>query len=541
MTRDLSSIRGRPYLSVGTYYLQYNKSPMNSFKIVIPMNLIARKVLYPALLISLIYFNACSPPSKESDNLIVRENALEGSLDWQLTKVRTDTCGITEPFVETTFCRTKDIEGYVSHTSILPGETLEFFISTDPVDSFRLSVYRLGYYGGMGGRLVKEMGIFAGKVQPTPEDGDNNLIECQWESDLSLVIPEDWLSGVYLGKLTTLQEGWQSHVIFIVRDEREADLMFQCSDLTWQSYNRWPAWRSSYDGEADWGYTPWYTGAGPEVGFDRPYTFYMNHLPVYLDASVNGSGEFLLWEFPLAFWLEKNGYDVTYISNLDTHREGKKLLRAKAFLSVGHDEYWTREMYNHVTAARDSGMNILFLGGNSLSGEIYLKPSNAGVADRVFGRIERFRDEDLLMGAKSYGVGLADWICTAPDHWMFAGTDMKEGDRIPDLVGWEFHGYPLPAIEGLVVVAEGSLAGAEEDHRYAATYYEGPRGNFIFNAATCWWSMPLSSPPGFAYPHNYRKYFTDHDIDFRKEDIRVQQITRNLLDRAIEMNINQAP
>ena len=52
----------------------------------------------------------------------------------------------------------------------------------------------------------------------------------------------------------------------------------------------------------------------------------------------NGSGEFLLWEFPLAFWLEKEGYDVTYISDTDTHADPEGLLRRKAYLSVGHDE-----------------------------------------------------------------------------------------------------------------------------------------------------------------------------------------------------------
>lgn len=486
------------------------------------------------LLVSVSLLTACTRSSVDRENLIVRENTLPGTLDWQLTRVRTDTCRITKPYEEYTFCRAREVEGYVSQTSVLPGETLQFFVSTDPADSFEVSIFRMGYYGGQGGRLVKNLGAFAGKTQPTPEDGEKNLIECQWETTFTLEIPADWISGVYLGKLTTLTEGWQSHVVFIVRDNRDADLLFQCSDLTWQSYNRWPAWRSLYDWEADWGYTPWYTDVGAEVGFDRPYSFYMNHLPAYLDPAINGSGEFLLWEFPLAFWLEKNGYDVTYISNLDTHRDAMQLRRAKAFLSVGHDEYWTRTMYDHVTAARDAGVNLLFLSGNSLSGEIYLKPSTNGQPDRVFGRVARFTDEDLLMGARSYGVGLADWICTAPDHWMFAGTGMQEGDRIPDLVGWEYHGYPLPDIDGLTVVAEGSLAGAEDDSRYAATYYEGPRGNFVFNAATCWWSMVLSSPPGFAWPHNYRKYFTGHDIDFRQDDVRVQQITANLLKRAIE-------
>ena len=58
-----------------------------------------------------------------------------------------------------------------------------------------------------------------------------------------------------------------------------------------------------------------------------------------------GSGEFFLWEFPFVHWMEEQGYDVTYISNQDTHRDAAGLLRCRGFLSVGHDEYWTLEMF----------------------------------------------------------------------------------------------------------------------------------------------------------------------------------------------------
>ncbi len=472
------------------------------------------------------------PLFAQQPNPVVVENQHSGTTSWRLTKVKTDTCSISETFVETTFCRQKEIEGYTSHTSIQTGEELMVYVSTEPADSFTLDIFRMGYYQGKGGRLMQTLGPFAGRPQATPKDGEKNLIECMWKPSLSFEIPNDWVSGVYLGKLTTTTAGWQSHIVFMVRDDRNADFIFQCSDLTWQSYNRWPAWRSLYDWEADWGYTPWFTRPGPEVGFDRPYSFYMNHLPAKLIPEVNGSGEFLLWEFPLAFWMESEGYDVTYISNIDTHKDPEGLLRCKGFLSVGHDEYWTREMYEHVTQARDRGVNLLFLSGNSLSGEIYLKPSTEGKPERVFGRKQFFPDEEWLMGSKSYGVGLAGWICKKPGHWLFDNTGMQLNDTIPDLVGWEYHGYPLPDIRGLQVIAEGEVSAAEEANMYASTYYETESGSFVFNAATCWWSMLLSTPPGFAYPQNYRKLFTGHAIDFRENDPRVQTITRNLLDRA---------
>ena len=83
----------------------------------------------------------------------------------------------------------------------------------------------------------------------------------------------------------------------------------------------------------------------------------------------------MLWEFPLAYWMEKAGYDVSYISTVDTHAEGTGLLRAKGLLSVGHDEYWSLEMYNHVKAAIDAGVSVGFLSGDTCWGMIPFLPS----------------------------------------------------------------------------------------------------------------------------------------------------------------------
>jgi hypothetical protein len=321
--------------------------------------------------------------------------------------------------------------------------------------------------------------------------------------------------------LTALDSNAQAYVIFIVRDERKADLLFQCSDLTWQSYNRWPAWRSLYDFENN----RWHTTAGNEVGFDRPYAIYYNGLPADFVPQSNGSGEFLLWEFPLAYWLEKEGYDVSYISNLDTHADGKGLLRGKGFLSVGHDEYWTQQMYDNVAHARDEGVSLLFLSGNSVSGIIYLKATPDGRPDRVFGRIVRFSNEQELIGAKSHGVGMADWVCTAPAHWLFAGTGMRQGNAIPNLVGWEYHGQPLGNHQSLVVVATSRIRDRPQLPPHVATIYEGPKGNIVFNAGTCWWNMVLSRPPGTVDPPRR---------DFSRTDPRVQQMTRNLLSHVLK-------
>ena len=477
---------------------------------------------------------SCSNP-EPPPNPIVVENQKPGATDWILTNTVTDTCGITEPYPEIFLCRSKPIEGYCSATSVSAGEVLKVFVSTDPPSPFEVDIFRMGYYQGTGGRKVSSLGPFEGKVQPIPEDGKNKVKECQWEQSFEIEIPPDWTSGVYLGKMTAQVSGVQSYIIFIVKDNRPADFMFQCSDLTWQSYNRWPEWRSLYDWtyEGTDNHNPWHVKVGADVSFDRPYGSYMNSLPAGLNPLTYGSGEFLLWEFPLAFWMESLGYDVTYISNIDTHTDPQGLKRAKGFLSVGHDEYWTQQMYQNVGQARDDGMNLLFLGGNSVFGKIDLKAASSGQSNRVFGRIEWFPDEHQLMGATSYGVGLADWRCVMPEHWIFDGTGMKSGDVIHDLVGWEYHGYPLGDIEGIQVLASGSMFEPDSGNVYAATYYETQKGNFVFNAATCWWSMLLSTPPGFPYPQNPKGLFTERTVDFRQNDPRVQRMTENLLEQIL--------
>ena len=140
------------------------------------------------------------------------------------------------------------------------------------------------------------------------------------------------------------------------------------------------------------------------------------------------------------------------------------------------------------------------------------------------GRAKWFTDEKKLLGATSYGVGLGDWIVTMPEHWIYEGTGVKRGDVIPNIIGWEYHGRPLLDDPTLVVVAEARFRKQDEDEHgpHAATLYNGPKGNFVFSAGTCWWSMALSTPPGCTNPP---------DVDFSKPDVRVERITKNLFDR----------
>jgi hypothetical protein len=473
-------------------------------------------------------------------NIIEEENRKPGSLDWQLTRVRLDkTGGFRSPW----------IEGYCSHQSVQAGDTLSIMVSTQPAARFRIEIFRTGYYGGRGARLMTTLGPFQGKPQPVPPVGPRSVRECQWEPTASLSIPVDWPSGVYLGRLTTLPEKnsepyWQSYIVFIVRDDRPADILFQCSDDTWQAYNRWPDNYSLYTNPKG-GQGPW-----SDVSFDRPYAKYAQ---IYENPQSIGSGEWLCFEFPLAYWLEQHGYDVTYSSNSDT-LTSERGLKCKAFLSVGHDEYWDIRAYESVKAMRDAGVSLLFLSGNAVCWVSPLKPSSSGRPKRILFRggpyggtykwaegrekahgpfPERGPDEGYLIGARNVEPvnGGGDWIVAKPQHWIFAGIEnLTQGDRIPGLVGWEYHGDPPTDLAGLEIVGEGTawVSGVRPQH-WTATVYPGPKGNLVFNASSIFWSQGMSSPPGHMLPWSH--WSRPHGPDDR-----VQRITQNVLRRALDVN-----
>ncbi|MBK1877459.1 N,N-dimethylformamidase beta subunit family domain-containing protein [Pelagicoccus mobilis] len=479
-------------------------------------------------------------------NLIQVENAKPGTRDWQLTKTR-QLPGKINKNLDNGRCPW--IEGYCSANSVRAGETLRIMVSTNPVSKFKLEIFRTGYYNGDGGRLMKRFDDLEGKAQADPPVGENYVRECNWDPSVEFKIPSDWLSGVYLGKLTAEKENIQSYVIFIVRDDRPCDLLFQCSDLTWSAYNRWPADFSIYTSHPGGSTTGFPSGS---VSFDRPYGLFTH--PVNKIKASGGSGEFLPWEFPLSFWLEQHGYDVSYISNVDTHADPKGLLRTKGFISVGHDEYWSVEMYDNVSKARDEGVNLAFLSANAVFCVVPMLPSSKGVPNRTIRREGWFnplppgaklppnmihqkgfkpdfdRDAARLMGARTPLLafnGSGDWTCAKPEHWLFEGTGMKAGDSIKGLVGWEMHAEPAMDLPGMEIVAKGPTMAGDKKGEYTATVYNGPKGNVVFNAATIWWANGLSSPPGHQTP-------VRHGVAQQGVDERVQQITHNLFQRMIK-------
>lgn len=488
---------------------------------------------------------------------ITAENAKPGTMDWlpqqtrfSPTGTRGKTIGSYDGVNWLDSGRGAAVEGWCSEQSVPAGETLTFYVSAAPAAEVTLDIFRMGYYAGLGARHMASYGPFPATPQPDPTPRPGRLIECEWGPFHELTVPEEWPSGVYLGKLTRADDRTESYVIFVIRDERQADLIVQTSEMTWQAYNRWPDAFSLYSNGED-NLTAYY-GLDVAVSFDRPYLS-----TTYFNTPLPGTGEFFVFEFPFVYWLERMGYDATYCADVDTHRGSANFTRAKGFLSVGHDEYVTLSMYENLMRARDAGVSLGFFCGNSYCMEVDLRAGSDGRSDRVFSRAdvfgpdrspesgyvarpdeEAFRadydfplkapNDGLLMGARNTWPveGVGDWVCRLPEHWIFEGTGMREGEGIPNLVGHEWHGAPAD-IPGLEVVARGSswepLLG---DGEYNATVYPAADGAIVFNASSCWWSSGLAHPPGFQRP-------TWFGMPCALPDGRVQQITRNVLDRMV--------
>jgi hypothetical protein len=267
-------------------------------------------------------------------NPIVVENCLPGnpSSEW-------DVSGAGDP----------SIQGFATDISVNRGDTVVFKI--DATASYRLDVYRMGYYGGAGARRVTTISPVAAQNQPAClSDATTGLIDCgNWAVSASWTVPASVTSGIYFARAERLDTGGASHIFFVVRDDAStSDLLFQTSDTTWQAYNEYGG-NSLYTGAP--------VGRAYKVSYNRPFT---------TRAVAGGQDWVFNAEYPMVRWLEANGYDVTYFTGVDADRRGSLILNHKAYLSVGHDEYWSGAQRANVEAARNAGIHLAFFSGNEI-------------------------------------------------------------------------------------------------------------------------------------------------------------------------------
>ena len=83
-------------------------------------------------------------------------------------------------------------------------------------------------------------------------------------------------------------------------------------------------------------------------------------------------------------------------------------------------------------------------------------------------------DEGYLIGVRNVEPvnGGGDWVCVKPEHWIFEGAGLRQGDRIPGLIGWEYHGgAPRSSCVSFVRTTDAPVgqpyaAGSEPDPRW---------------------------------------------------------------------------
>ncbi|MBL7739314.1 MAG: DUF4082 domain-containing protein [Chitinophagaceae bacterium] len=293
--------------------------------------------------------------SVKAQNPIVTENALPGNpqSEWDVSGAGS-----------------LSIQGFATDISINKGDTVHFKIKTDAA-AYTINIYRLGYYGGNGARLTGTGTVTASLPQTQPDplfDAATGLVDCgNWDKSAYWHVPSTAVSGLYLAKLIRTDNGDASHITFIVRDDASnSDILFQTSDATWQAYNPYGG------GSLYMGTTSLPNGHSSKVSYNRPFL-------TRNGGGGGGYGEdwFMNAEYPMIRFLERNGYNVTYFTNVDAARHGNLILNHKTFLSVGHDEYWSAEQKANVEAARNVGVHMAFFSGN----EVYWKTRWENSAD----------------------------------------------------------------------------------------------------------------------------------------------------------------
>jgi hypothetical protein len=356
-------------------------------------------------------FRYQEPPS-QLVNPIARENTEPGTTNWRIP-----------PGKESTV----EIQAYADATSILPGHWLTFYVSTlKNKTPYLIDIYRLGWYNGYGGRLMAHVASQPGQRQgyydptthlrPTAQsrlvgcescyvDKNTGLVEAKWSPSYHLYIPTEWTTGVYLAKFTDIA-GKQTYVPFDVLGNFHSLVLAVTPDTTYAAYNSWGGY-SLYDADsAGVGAAPSETDTtvaasdsngivrAVKVSFDRPY------------VQEYGSSQVLIFEADAIRWMEHQGYDIAYTSDVDLQNNPAQLLTRRVYISLGHDEYWTKEMRDAVERARDSGVGLAFFGADTSYWQMRFAPDTYGVPDRtvVCYKVDSNLGVQDLMRDPLYGV-----------------------------------------------------------------------------------------------------------------------------------------
>lgn len=426
----------------------------------------------------------------DTTNPIVLENRKPGTSGWRIPAAGKEIGADTA----------RPIKGYMSATSVDTGEPIDLKVSVATPGDFDWGVYRMGWYQGLSGRLITN-GTAPGITQPAcPMNSSTGMLSCPWSSTLTFDTT-GWLSGIYLVVLT--QGRYQNWAQFVVRDDAQQGAIVAMLPVnTWQAYNSYPEGpgKSLYEFNSGGANTLAGTVRAVKVSFDRPYAW----------SGVS----FKLWESVwTAGYLESRGWPVKYITNVDLDRDPGIAAGQAALFSLGHDEYWTGAMYTAAEQTRDAGVDLAFLGGNDVFWQVRYEAAG-GVDRRVMvgykiasldpvttlaqktilfrdiGRAEqRLIGEQFDLHGEMTPAADAAWVVRSPDHWVYRGTGLVTGSRLPYLVGGEvdrfMSNYPAPTATFRNLLSSSPIVDVHGHAGISDSWiYRAPSGADVFAAGT---------------------------------------------------------
>lgn len=493
---------------------------------------VAMKAILFRLLVSVPILLLALPTSgigsvaQAASNPIVLENQQPGTTAWQI-----DTDSSSTPLLASHH----EIEGYASATSVNSGSQISFMVNVSKNASYTMDIYRMGYYGGTGGRLMQSVGTLSGTPQPacarTTTTTNFGLTECNWAPGYTLNVPTTWTTGVYLVKLKRLDVNLESYMTFVVRnDATTADIVLSEDVTTWQAYNFWGGSGNNNNGYSLYGqfndvtYDNTSNTRASAVSFDRPYL---------VQGETDGAGQFFMWDFPMVKWLEGHGYNVTYATDVDIETNPGLLSGRKALINTGHDEYYSAAMRNNLQGYINGGAHAGFFSANNVYYQMRWSSDSNGTPYRteicyksasLDSTTIRWRDlsppqpENAINGVMQNGVA-NDRAFRVYDasSWIYAGTGLVNyvsgnpvtsgpgQNAIAGIVGYEFderaaNDSGLSAFvpyepAGLQQVAHSLVpAGDNGVQAYSdATVYTASSGAIVFSAGTLQWSWGLDA------------------------------------------------
>jgi len=395
--------------------------------------------------------------------------------------------------------------GYLNAASVLPGQAITLYASTT-ARSFRVSAFRMGWYKGDLARLVWKSASVPGHRQaPATVTPDTRTVEANWGP--SLTIPTDgWPEGCYLLRMDSEADAQRYVPVTIRSASTSGKTVIKNSVGTWQAYNAWGGY-NLYNGP---GGASDYSNRSLAVSLDRPY-------------DVSGAYYFLWHERKFITLAERTGLPLAYVTSVDLDADPQLLQGASALFSLGHDEYWSPPERVNVTTARNAGVNIAFLGANCCFRRTRLAATRLGERrliicyktsyqqDPMYGKDNALvtsdwreppnQDPESSLTGTLYESNPVDaaYVVATPDAWMFRGTGVSKGTRLPGLVGIEYDRVnPGSPVERPIQVLSHSPLTCRGVNSYSdSAYYTHGGGAGVFAAGTMRWVASMSGLRAF--------------------------------------------